>query len=102
MKPLDICGIPMSTWKKILMSDDNLSDKALVQKLGKSGAVIPRLMEMLLGKGYHVYVDNWYTSENLIEYLYENKTAACGTAKKNRLALLAPFMKSNLKKGEHS
>ena len=80
--------------------DDNLSDKALVQKLGKSGAVVPRLMETLLGKGYHV--DNWYTSENLIEYLYENKTAACGTAKKNRLALPASFMKSNLKKGEHS
>jgi hypothetical protein len=81
--------------------DDNLSDKALVQRLGKSGAVVPRLMEMLLGKGYHVYVDNWYTSENLVECLGENQTAACGTAKKNRLALPASFMKSNLRKGEH-
>ncbi len=81
--------------------DDNLADKALVQRLGKSGAVVPGFMEMLLGKGYHVYVDNWYTSENLVEYLGENQTAACGTVKKNRLALSASFMKSNLKKGEH-
>ena len=39
------------------------ADPNLVQRLGKSGAVIPRLMETLLNKRYKLYVDNWYTSQ---------------------------------------
>ena len=45
---------------------------------------MPRLMEDLLGKGYHVYVDNCYTSKVLSTYLYEHNTAACGSARKSR------------------
>ena len=45
--------------------DRHATDRQLVNRLGSSGAVIPRLMENLLDKGYHVYVDNWYTSEAL-------------------------------------
>ena len=41
------------------------TDMEMVRRLGKGGAVIPRLMEELLGKGYKLYVDNWYTSEKL-------------------------------------
>lgn len=81
--------------------DDHCVDQHLVDRLGKSSLVVPRLMETLLGKGYHVYADNWYTSEELFTYLYENKTAACGTAKKKRVKLPATFMESKMKKGEH-
>ena len=81
--------------------DGRDADQQLVNRLGKSGAVVPRLMEMLLGQGYHVYVDNWYTSEELFLYLYENETAACGTARKNRVKSPAAFKNSRLKKGEH-
>lgn len=73
----------------------------LVNRLGKRGAVIPQLMETLLGKGYHVHVEHWYTSEELFRYLYENGTAACGTARKNRIKLPASFKNSRLKEGEH-
>ena len=45
--------------------EQHAGDRQLVNRLGVSGAVIPRLMEDLLGKGYHVYVDNWYTSKIL-------------------------------------
>ena len=62
--------------------DRDATDRQLVNRLGSSGAVIPRLMENLLDKGYHVYVDNWYTSEALFSYLSEHDTAACGTARK--------------------
>ena len=58
-------------------------------------------METLLGSGYHVYVDNWYTSEELFRYLYDNGTGACGTARKNRVRLPASFKNARLKKGEH-
>ena len=81
--------------------EQHAGDRQLVNRLGVSGAVIPRLMEDLLGKGYHVYVDNWYTSEVLFTFLYENNTAACGTARKNRLQLPATFKNPNIPKGEH-
>ena len=51
----------------------------LNKKLGISGAVVPKLMSELYNKGYHVYMDNWYTSEKLFLHLEENGTAACGS-----------------------
>ena len=80
----------------------NGDDPQLVRRLGKSGAVIPRLMETLLNKGYRLYVDNWYTSQELFTYLHENSTAACGTARKNRIKLPRAFTEAPLAKGEHS
>ena len=38
----------------------------------------------LLNKGYHLYIDNWYTSIPLLQYLRDNDTLACGTIRKNR------------------
>ena len=54
-------------------------------QLGKSGAVIPKLMKDLYGKGYQLYTDNWYTSGKLFSHLQVNGTAACGTEMPNRL-----------------
>lgn len=34
-----------------------------------------------------VYIDNWYTSEKLFTHLEAKGTAACDTARKNRLNL---------------
>ena len=81
--------------------DRHATDRQLVNRLGSSGAVIPRLMENPLDKGYRVYVDNWYTSEPLFTYLSEYNTAACGTARKKRHKLPATFTTPNLPKGEH-
>ena len=54
-------------------------------------------MQDLYGKGYHLYVDNGYTSEELFDHLEQNGTAACGTARLNRLKVSA-----SLKKGDHA
>lgn len=80
----------------------NGDDPELVQRLGKSGAVISRLTENLLNKGYRLYVDNWYTSQVLFNYLHDKNTAACGTARKNRMKLPREFTDATLAKGEHS
>ena len=37
--------------------------RAMERLLGKSGAVVPKLINDLFGKGYRLFVDNWYASE---------------------------------------
>ena len=55
----------------------------------------------LFGKGYNLFVDNWYTSEKLFRYLEENGTAACGTARANRLQLPESFKMEPLQRGQY-
>ena len=62
-------------------ADNNESEK----ELGKSGAVVPKLMQDLHRKSHHLYIDNWYTSKKLFEHPERNGTAACGAARSNRL-----------------
>ena len=77
-------------------------EQALAKQLGKSGAVIPKLMSDLYGYGYHLYVDNWYTSEALFTHLKDNGTVACGTAKSNRLKIPPSLKSEPLSKGEYA
>jgi hypothetical protein len=38
-----------------------------------------RLLDPVLDQGYHIYMDNWYTSVPLMKELSKQKTMACGT-----------------------
>ena len=58
------------------------------------------LLSDLLGLGYKLFVDNWYTSEALFDYLYENKTCAVETARKIRLKLPKPVTDEKLGRGQ--
>ena len=74
----------------------------LKNRIRKTGVIMVSLAKGLFGLGYKLYVDNWYTSEALFNYLYENQTCATGTARKNRMQLPKSFMNEKLKKGEFS
>jgi hypothetical protein len=52
--------------------------------LGLSGSVVKTLVAPYVGKNHNIFVDNWYTSPDLFEYLHQENTEACGTVKKNR------------------
>lgn len=43
------------------------------------------LMTSFLNKGYHLYIDNWYSSVGLLEYFHQQKTMCTSTAKSNRI-----------------
>ena len=106
IKMFSLCETTGYLWNSFVYlgkePDAAATDVEMVRRLGKSGAVIPWLMEGFLEKGFKLYVDNWYTSEELFSYLHENETAACGTARKNRLRLPASLKTPWLAKGEHA
>ena len=54
----------------------------------------------LLDKGHHVYMDNYYTSPELMDELYLRSTYGCGTVRKNRKGLPLAVSSAELKKGE--
>ncbi|CAF0814755.1 unnamed protein product [Didymodactylos carnosus] len=59
----------------------------LDKQLGITGSLVTNMMEKYNGKGHVIYMDNFYTSPILFEYLYNKKVGACGTVKSNRIGL---------------
>ena len=51
----------------------------------------------LLGKGHHVYMDNYYNSPELFYELHHKETFACGTARANRKGMPKSVTKAKLK-----
>lgn len=51
---------------------------------GLATRVVMSLMEEYLGKGHHLYCDNFYTSLPLATALFEQHTYLCGTIRKDR------------------
>lgn len=47
-------------------------------------SVMSLINKRFLGSGYHVYVDNFYTSPKLFKDLYDCKFGACGTYRESR------------------
>ena len=58
------------------------------------------LVEELRGKGYNVYVDNFYTSTALFLDLIQRGFGACGTVRLTRRGLSPEFKNKKLAKGE--
>ena len=55
----------------------------LKNRTGKTGVILVSLAKDLFGLDFQLYVDNWYTSEALCNYLHEYQACATGTARKN-------------------
>lgn len=72
--------------------------QAFSEELGKTGNIVATLMQPYLGKGHQLFVDNWYSSPALFEYLHSFATNACGIVKKRRGDM--PKMPEKLQKGD--
>ena len=66
--------------KKSGNDNENLE---LKNRIGKTGVILVPLAKDLFGLGFQLYVDDWYTSEALCNYLHEYQACATGTARKN-------------------
>lgn len=63
-------------------------------------AIFERLCSEYFGKGHCIYMDRFYTSPALLDFLWENKTLGVGTVMKNRKGLPSVFKNKKLKKGD--
>nr|BAF82020.1 piggyBac transposase Uribo1 [Xenopus laevis] len=80
--------------------DSNLDPPGCPLDLTASGKIVWELITPLLGRGYHLYVDNFYTSILLFRTLYCLDTLACGTVRQNRKGLPKELVDKKLKRGE--
>ena len=76
-------------------------DDSLTSSLGLAHRVVLDLLDddWLKSKGYHVYMDNFYTSPALFRDLREG-FEACGTIRSNRAGIPEDIRSAKLKKGE--
>uniref|UniRef100_A0A8C5M180 PiggyBac transposable element-derived protein domain-containing protein n=1 Tax=Leptobrachium leishanense TaxID=445787 RepID=A0A8C5M180_9ANUR len=82
--------------------DSSLDPPGCPEHMGTSGKIVWDLLFPLMNKGYHLYVDNFYTSVPLFKLLYCFDTAACGTVRKNHVGFPAQLVRTRLKRGETS
>ncbi|XP_046674860.1 piggyBac transposable element-derived protein 4-like [Homalodisca vitripennis] len=67
---------------------------------GHAFEVVRKLMQNYLGKGHIIFLDNFYNSVDLAEYLMTNQTNMCGTLQSNRVGNPQVVVQTKLKKGE--
>lgn len=75
-------------------------DKADASGLNVSETVVRELSTLILNQGYTLYLDNWYSSPNIFEYLLANETNAIGTVRNDRKNMPKDLSSLKLKKGE--
>ncbi|KAM9299393.1 piggyBac transposable element-derived protein 4-like [Gastrophryne carolinensis] len=80
--------------------DTHLDPPGCPLNLTISGKIVWELMTPLLGRGYHLYVDNFYSSIPLFRALYSLDTPACGTINRNRKGLPRSMLQKKLNRGE--
>ena len=62
--------------------------------------VVMRLMDPLLNKGYHLYIDNYYCEPSVCATLAAKKTMVCGTVRKNRQQMPRDLCDQPLDRGQ--
>ena len=71
--------------------------RAAGQTIGEHGLgydVVMRLMAPYFGKGYHLFVDNFYSTLTLFKHLYDQGVVATGTILPSRRSFLPTLKKS--------
>nr|CAH7724533.1 unnamed protein product [Callosobruchus chinensis] len=87
---------------RILRFVDHSTGKGTLESQNDSHAtsVVKQLLQDYLGKGHILYIDNFYSSVSLAEYLLSEKTGMVGTLRANRRGTPKNLMNSKLKEGE--
>ncbi|XP_038071966.1 piggyBac transposable element-derived protein 4-like [Patiria miniata] len=82
------------TWNLKIYTGQDKSDTPASTK------IVLDLNADLLGKGYTVFLDNWFSSPSLFLELHSHKTNVVGTVRKNRKDMPKDLCDLQLRKGE--
>ncbi|XP_068122104.1 piggyBac transposable element-derived protein 4-like [Hyperolius riggenbachi] len=88
------------TFKIYEGKDSILQPAGCPEYISTSGKIVVDLLNPLLHQGYHVYLDNFYTSVPLFKFLFSVQTGACGTVRANRKGLPPQVVNKKLCRGE--
>ena len=75
-------------------------EEIIQNDIGHAADVVLHLMDNYFGKGYILYMDNFYNSVALTDVLSSKQTYVCGTLRSNRRGNPKEVVKQKLKKGE--
>lgn len=75
-------------------------DKNIDKDFNVSETVVRDLSKLIINQGYTLYLDNWYSSPNIFQYLHQHDTNAIGTVRSNRKNMPKDLEATKLKKGE--
>ncbi|GBN67010.1 hypothetical protein AVEN_86923-1 [Araneus ventricosus] len=97
-------GKDMPLWLRCLMATDyaapNMPLWQEASKYSSTTNIVMTLIENLLGLGYCITLDNFYTSPELTETLLSNRTDVYGYLRSHRLGIPQEIKARNLKKDE--
>ena len=82
--------------------DSHVEPENCPDYIGSAGKIVWELVSPLFGKGYHLYVDNYYTSVPLFSHLFDYGIGACGTVRPNRRGIPQRLVESRLSRGERA
>lgn len=83
-----------------IYTGDNGDKSCGANELNVSETVVKELSELIINKGYTLFLDNWYSSPTIFEYLLAHDTNAIGTVRNNRKNMPKELNELKLKKGE--
>ena len=101
MKSFVLCEAKTGyVWKSVLYTGKELTEHLDETYNGyhyQATKVVLRLVNNLLGKGYRLFIDNYYTSYEITSCLLQNKTDSVGTLRRDRKHLPKAVTDKNLK-----
>lgn len=68
------------------------------EDIGIAASIVKTLMKPYLDQNHVLFIDNWYSSPRLFQYLFKQNTGACGTVKSNRKGM--PVFQEKLTRGK--
>ena len=101
MKFFELCaGSTEYIWNFFVYAGSDTSYMEKYMDLPVTSRIVLSLMDPLLGKGYCLYTDNFYTSPTLADKLVDCETDTVGTVRVTRKDVPAKIKEAKLKKGE--
>lgn len=82
LKLFVLCACLTSYVQDIILYTGSMTQLVPPSGTDMSGQVVCTLLEDYLNHGHILYMDNWYTSALMADFLH-NKTGICGTVKRN-------------------